>query len=90
MFQQSEIVCLALGIAFLTALYFLANQGKLPQLPLLYLGVVLLFFAQVFTVTEDIAWEPIFNILEHVCYMLAGLAFAAGTWKLARASRSGG
>ena len=84
MFQQSEIVCLALGMAFLTALYFLANQGKLPRLPILYGGVVLLFFAQVFTVAEDIAWAPVFNVLEHVCYALSGLLFAAGCWLLAR------
>lgn len=88
MFQESEIICLAFGFAFLGAMLFLARQGRLPRLPRLYTGVLLLFGAQVFTVAEGIVWAGLFDVLEHVCYALGGVFFAAGTWRLARGSQT--
>ncbi|MHC4715653.1 MAG: hypothetical protein ACYS5V_01670 [Planctomycetota bacterium] len=87
MFQESEIICLAFGVVVLA---FLVAQRGLPRLPLIYAGIVLVVCAQVLTVAEGVVWPSVLNPLEHVCYALAGVAFAAGIWRLARRSRSKG
>ena len=83
MFQESEVICLAFGVAFMAALLFLAKEKKFPKLPVLYAGVLMLFCAQVFTVAEHFFWGPVFGLAEHVCYMLAGVCFAIETVHLA-------
>ena len=84
MLEESEVICLAFGIVFMGALLFLARQKKLPRMPFIYAGIVFLFGAQIFTVTESLMWEGLFNALEHVCYMLGGVMFALGTWQFSR------
>lgn len=83
-------MCLALAVPFVAALIVPVCQGKLPRVPALYLGILLIVAAYVFTLAEHIALNAVFNLLEHTCYMLAGLAFAAATYRLARISRSEG
>jgi len=82
-FQESEVVCLVFGAVFLGTMAFLNRQKKLPRLPALYAGVLLLFVSQVSTVAESFVWGFAFNLLEHVCYMLSGVAFALAAWRLA-------
>jgi hypothetical protein len=50
----------------------------------MYVGVGFMIGATVFTVVEGIAWAGGFNVLEHVCYALAGVSFAVACWRLVR------
>jgi hypothetical protein len=42
--------------------------------------MLLILGAYVFTAIEGVLWPDLFNVLEHLCYALAGLSFAAGCW----------
>jgi len=87
MFQQSEITCLALAVPFIIVLIVPIWQRKLPWLPALYGGALLIVAAYVFTVVEGVALEAMFNVFEHVCYALAGVAFAVAAYRLPRCLR---
>ena len=81
-FQESELVCLALAVPLSVPVFFLARAIRAP-LDLLMGAVASALAAAVFTVVEDIAFAEFFNLLEHICYALAGLLAAAGAWRLA-------
>lgn len=87
MFQESELVCLALAIPLTIPTVLLARAVGLPQLSLFVGAVVSALAAAIFTVVEDILWFDIFNALEHTCYALAGVLAASGCWRLARWSQ---
>lgn len=83
-FQESEVVNLVVWAALLASMAFLQRQIRLPRMPLIYAAIFTLMAGHLFTVIEDIAFFGLFNVLEHVCYALSGLLFAAGCWLLAR------
>ncbi|MBU4204245.1 MAG: hypothetical protein KKD59_09920, partial [Acidobacteria bacterium] len=41
-----------------------------------------------FTVIEGVIWLEFFNLLEHLCYALSGISFAAGCLSIIRHSTS--
>ena len=81
-FQESEVVCLVLALVFAVALVVLRRAERLPDLPLLYGAAGFMIAATIFTVLEGALWYSVFNILEHVCYALAGVFLALGCWQL--------
>ena len=82
MFQDSEVVSLALAIIFVVAIACLHRVMRLPRLPRIYAGAFFLVCANVFTVAEGVVWYGLFNTLEHLCYAAAGVSFALGCWLL--------
>ncbi len=94
-FQESEIVSLAVAIAFTGSVAFLHRVIRLPRLPILYAAIFTLMGGHLFTVVEGF-WVPgtfgyeLFNVSEHVCYALSGVLLAVGCWALAWAARREG
>jgi high-affinity Fe2+/Pb2+ permease len=86
MFQQSEIVCLALAIPLSIPILYLGKVARAPM-RLLIGAVVSALGAATFTVVEDIGWGDFFNLLEHVSYALTGVLLGVGCWRLALWSR---
>lgn len=86
MFQESELVCLALAIPLCVPVFLLARSTKAP-LRFLLASAAFALGAAVFTVAEHVVLGEVFNLLEHLGYALAGLLAAAGCWRLARWSR---
>jgi len=85
-FQESEIVSLIVAAAFVLSIAFLHRVIRLPRLPLIYAAIFILMGGHLFTVLEGVGWYAFFDILEHVCYALSGVLFAAGCWSLALAA----
>ena len=90
-FQESEIVSLAVSVAFVGSLAFLQRVIRLPRLPVIYAAMFTLMGAHLFTVVEGVfAAESLasgaFNLLEHICYAASGVLFAVGCWTLARSA----
>lgn len=83
-FQESEIVSLAVALAFVLSIAFLRRAIRPPRIPLIYAGIFSLVGGHVCTVAEGILWYELFNALEHVCYAASGILFAVGCWRLAR------
>ena len=74
MFQESELINLVLAVfaVSIVSTFFLRRNR---QYRFFYLGFALIVSALVFTVAEGIAYHHVFNLLEHLCYALAGLVF---------------
>lgn len=87
MFQESELVCLALAIPLTIPIVLLTRDVRLPGVRLLVAAAVAALGATTFTVIEDAFWHQVFNTLEHTCYALAGVLAALGCWYLAIWSR---
>lgn len=81
-FQESEVVCLVLALVFAVAIVVLRRAERLPDLPLIYGAAGFMIAATGFTVLEGVLWYGFFNLLEHVCYALAGVFLALGCWQL--------
>ena len=83
MIQQGEIIVLLVGlIAFA---FILSNRERLKELPavkLLISGFILLLGGWVFTVVESLAWNNLFNVIEHICYAGSSVMIALWCWKM--------
>jgi hypothetical protein len=78
MFEESEIINLILGLASLVIVYYETRKRVMPNFHLFFAGFIFVVLARVFTVVEVIFLEDIVNILEHICYAISALLFAAG------------
>ena len=88
MLQESEIFCLVLGLIGLPLLKELRARFRLPQADLFMAGYLCTVAAYAFTVAEGFFWPQLCNLLEHFCYALAALAFAAACLRLSRPESS--
>lgn len=90
-FEQSEVVCLFLALAFLVPAVFLARVTTIPRSRWFFAGIFFATGASVFTVIEGVFLEDIMNVIEHVCYASSATSFAAGCWLLGKdLDRAGG
>lgn len=89
MFQESELISLALGILSLVATAYLRRSAMLPRLPLLYAGMCLVVSGHLFTVIEEVALNDVCNVLEHLSYAAAGCLIALQCRRLSRESSGG-
>ena len=87
MLQESEIVSLLLGAFALVILLTMLRRTEMPSFPAIYAGFGFVLLAYFFAVAEGFAYQDTFDFLERECLALAGLAFAAGCWRLCRRSR---
>jgi len=75
MFQESELVNLALALVALCILIPLRKrEGCHPNAAYL-VGFCFVVAALFFTVVEGVFWHSFFNVLEHLCYAASGLSF---------------
>ncbi|MBU0674285.1 MAG: hypothetical protein KJ950_06550 [Proteobacteria bacterium] len=75
MLQSAEIINLSLAMA---AIILMQHEGLLKALPnprLFLFALLLIIASYCFTVLEGVLWGDFFNLLEHLCYFLAGLFF---------------
>jgi hypothetical protein len=88
MFQESEIITLVVAVvgAFLSISVF--AKRKVVELRYFYIGFFAIVAASFFTVIEGVFWKDLFNLLEHLCYALAGLSFIVGCNILLKQSQS--
>lgn len=87
MFEESEVINLILGLVSLVIVFYEIRKRMIPDFHLFFAGFVLIVMARIFTVAEGLFLEDILNILEHICYALSALLFAAGCISLS-ANRS--
>jgi hypothetical protein len=74
-FEPSEIVNLVLLIT-LAPLVLMAVRRVLPVTPKsVYVAVAAMSGAYVFTILEGFAFTDLFNLVEHSCLAVAGVAF---------------
>ena len=90
MIQENEVINLLMGLAAIPALWALSHYGRLPRLPLLYVGFGAMMGVYVFTILEGFVWGDVFNALEHACLAAAGFFFFLGFRRLDLTSRRGG
>ena len=83
MFQESELINLCVSLITLVIVVSAIRKQELPGVALFYAGFCCIFAATVFTVLEGMVWNELFNTLEHFCYALGGVSFAAGCLKIA-------
>lgn len=78
MFEESEII--AMVVAFVGAFLLISvfTKRKVVELRYFYVGFLAIVAASFFTVIEGVIWNDLFNLLEHLCYLTAGLSFTAG------------
>lgn len=81
-FEQSEVVCLFLALAFAVPAVFLARVTTIPRSRWFFAGIFLAIGASVFTVVEGMALYDFMNLLEHICYAASATSFATGCWLL--------
>jgi Na+(H+)/acetate symporter ActP len=80
MFQESEIISLVVALVGAFLLVFVFARRSVPQLRRFYAAFFAIVAASFFTVVEGVFWEGLFNLLEHLCYMLSGIFFMLGCW----------
>lgn len=82
--QPNELVSLIFGVVCAVIIISILLRERLPRLGLFFLGFAFLLAANFFTVVEGLLWGALFNTLEHLSYLLAGISFAAAAWKIRR------
>jgi hypothetical protein len=76
-YQPSEIASLVLLLA-LGPVIMAALPRLLPKVPRSgYVAFFAMLGAYIFTIAEGFVFPDAFNMLEHVCYAVAGVAFVA-------------
>lgn len=80
MFQESEIINLALGIIAAGVFMGMYRETWMPRRRLVLAGFVFMLSASLFTVLEGLFWRNVFDFLEHISYGLAGISFGAAAW----------
>ncbi|MFH1672230.1 MAG: hypothetical protein ABIF87_02210 [Pseudomonadota bacterium] len=78
MFQESEIINLILAVISVLMFASIFKKKGLPKLRLIYIGFFFLLGGYLFTVIEGVLRLEFFNLLEHLCYAVSGIFFAAG------------
>lgn len=78
MFQESEIISLILALVSISLFAFVFKKMKLPRLGLLYIGFFFVLCGYLLTIIKGLLWHDFFNLLEHLCYAVSGVFFAAG------------
>ncbi len=82
--QLNELASLLFGVVCAAIILYILFREKLPQFGLFFLGFTFLLSANFFTVIEGFLWTTLFNFLEHLSYLLAGVSFAAAAWNARR------
>jgi len=88
MLAENELVSLFLGLGVL--LFFLANLGRVREIKgysLMMGGYLAYLSSMIFTILEGFAWEPGFNFLEHLGYLVSAVFLAAWIRQLAGPQR---
>ncbi|MEE9524899.1 MAG: hypothetical protein V3V59_09155 [Thermodesulfovibrionales bacterium] len=88
MFQESEVITLVVALVGAFLLIFVFTKRKVPELSYFYIGFFSIVAASFFTVIEGVLWNDFFNLLEHLCYAIAGISFMAGCIILLKQSES--
>jgi len=88
MFQENEVINLILALISILMFAFIFKKMGLPRLRLLYIGFIFILCGYLFTVIEGVIWLEFFNLLEHLCYAISGILFAAGCLSIIRHSTS--
>ena len=83
-FQQSEVVCLFLAVAFAIPAAILLRMVSVPRSRWFFAAVFFAIGASFFTVLEDVALPNMLNLLEHLSYAASAVFFAGGCWFLAK------
>ncbi len=89
MFQESELVNLALAVVAVVLLLPLVRREEFRDFFLLFLAFFLLVAALIATVVEGVVLPGFFNTLEHGCYAASGLTFALALRKMTAAPPEG-
>ena len=84
MFQESEVFNLLLGVVTLAIVFYEAGRRQIPGSRMFLWAFVFICAARFFTVVEGFGFGDLLNILEHISYAFAGIAFAVGTISLTR------
>ncbi|MBU0514568.1 MAG: hypothetical protein KJ621_07315 [Proteobacteria bacterium] len=84
MFQASELMTLILGLIGLVVVWHLLRCLPRATIRLFKGAYLALLGGYVFTVVEGVWLADFFNLLEHLGYAVAGLAFALACWRLPR------
>lgn len=84
MFQANELMTLLLGMVGLVVVWHLLRGLPRATGRLLGGGYLAMLGASLFTVVEGVWLPGLFNLLEHIGYAVAGLAFALACWRLPR------
>ncbi len=80
MFQESELITLFVTVVSLLAVLPVLIKERVPGSNLFLLAYAFFFSSQIFTVVEGIFLGELFNILEHLTYVLTGALFVTGCW----------
>lgn len=78
MFEESEIINLVLGMVSFVIVVYEIRKREIPGFRLFFAGFACVVLARLFTVVEGIFLGGLLNTLEHLCYVLSGVLFAAG------------
>jgi len=84
MFQESEIINLALAVFSSVIIVIIFLRRRLPELSFFHAGFFCIVAANSFTVLEGFFWGQLLNGLEHFCYAAAGFCFAAGGYRMSK------
>jgi hypothetical protein len=76
-YQPSELADLVLFVAFGPMIVVALRRTLSPVPSACYVALAAMLGAYVFTVAEGFVLPDLLNLLEHVCYAIAGVAFAA-------------
>lgn len=90
MFNADEVINLVLALIAVLIIIFVFGRMQIRKAAGLFFGFVFIASGYFFTVIEGALWGDFFNVVEHACYALAGLSYAAGCWKLSRGSGEAG
>lgn len=74
MIQENELITFILCLGVLTFVFI--NYVKMKLLPALRIFIIsftLFTFGWFFTVIEGVIFEDIFNLFEHLCYILSSI-----------------
>ncbi|MDD5122482.1 MAG: hypothetical protein PHX97_03755 [Dehalococcoidales bacterium] len=74
MIEINEVIMLLLGIGLILGIRLNINYlKKVPRIKILTSAFYVLFASFVFTIVEGFFLRDLFNLLEHLCYLLSPL-----------------
>lgn len=81
MIQPEELINFLLSLAFITYLLYLIRARSRSLKSFWFMGIVMIFVSQIFTLLEGYFFPNLFNLIEHSATTLASILFLISFYK---------
>ncbi|HCX22798.1 MAG: hypothetical protein CMB80_10560 [Flammeovirgaceae bacterium] len=81
MIQPEELINFILSIVFISYLLYLIRVQSRSIKTFWFLGILMIFISQIFTILEGYMYPDLFNLIEHITTCLASIFILVSVYK---------